>query len=262
MAKLALTKMKTKNSSYQEQPRGNEYFGIRVHDWIEQAEKYHSPTITPFLNESEVAIVKKICGNKIAYHEDGGYDEANYKRVIFLPNREDDFSLVVCLVATFNPKFNEIGHRDVLGALMNLQIARNQIGDLWVEGNRIILYTTHSQSAYIQQNCTKIKRSSIQFNESSQHYAQVINRIKSTVSVSSERLDAVISAMIQKPRGIAQDLIRDGSVKVNHEILEDSSKLCNNEDTISIRGFGKYIYRGVIKTTKKDRYLIEFEKYS
>ena len=68
-----------------------------------------------------------------------------------------------------------------------------------------------------------------------------------------------LSAMIQKPRGIAQDLIRDGSVKVNHEILEDSSKLCNNEDTISIRGFGKYIYRGVIKTTKKDRYLIEFE---
>lgn len=254
--------MKTKSSATIEQPRGNEYFGIRVQDWIEQAQRYNKPTITPFLNESELAIIKKICGNKIAYREDGGYDEALYKRVIFLPRAEDDFSLVVCLTASFNQKFNQISHRDVLGALMNLQIARNQIGDLWIEDNRIILYTTHTQSLYIQQNCNRIKRSSIQFKESQILYAQTIHKIKSTVSVSSERLDAVLSAMIQKPRSIAQQLIESGNVKVNHEILEDSSKLCNNEDTISIRGFGKYVYLGIVKTTKKDRYLVEFEKYS
>lgn len=262
MAKSALTKMRTKNGNSDDQYRGNEFFGVRVQDWIEQAKKSIKPVITPFLNESELAIVKTICGKHIAYREDGGYDEANYKRVIFYPNAEDDFSLVVCLVATFNTKFNEIGHRDVLGALMKLQIERNQIGDLWIDDNRIILYTTQTQARYIEQNCTRIKRASITFKETDERYSQKINKIRHTCSVSSERLDVLVGAMIQKPRSVAQELIQSGRVKVQYEILEDSSKLCNNGDTISIRGFGKYVYLGYSKTTKKDRFLIEFDQYS
>jgi RNA-binding protein YlmH len=250
--------MKT-SESFLEHYKGNESFVARVQDWINQAERYHKPIVTPFLNETECFIVEKICGKQIPYRFDGGSKDATLKRVIFFD--EDGFSLVVCLVATFNTKFETISHRDVLGSLMNIGIERNQIGDLWVDDNRIVCYTTDTQGDYIIQNCTRIKRSSIQFSESPIHYEQVIKKEKFTVTISSERLDNVVSAMMQKSRTIAQEYIQSQKVRVNHEILEETSKLCNNGDTISIRGVGKFIYLGKIKTTRKDRYLVEFEKY-
>lgn len=251
--------MKT-NNSLLEHYRGNESFVARVNDWIEQSQRYHKPVMTPFLNEAECALVEKICGKKIPYRMDGGYLDATLKRVVFFD--EDDFSLVVCLSASFNTKFESIGHRDVLGALMNIGIERNQLGDLWVSDDLIVCYTTEKQAEYIIQNCTKIKRSTIQFKISPKHYEQIIKKEKFTTTISSERLDNVVGVMIQKSRKIAQEYILSQKVRVNHEVLEETSKLCNNGDTISIRGVGKFIYLGKLKTTRKDRILIEFEKYS
>lgn len=248
------------NDLFLEHYKGNESFVARVQDWIDQSERYHKPIITPFLNETECALVEKICGKQTPYRMDGGYPNATLKRVVFFS--EDDFSLVVCLCATFNTKFETIGHRDVLGALMNIGIERNQLGDLWVNDNMIVCYTSQKQADYIIQNCTKIKRSNIEFKVSDRHYEQIVKKERFTTTISSERLDNVVSAMIQKSRSIAQEYIVSQKVRVNHETLEETSKLCNNGDTISIRGVGKFIYLGKLKTTRKDRILIEFEKYS
>ena len=48
---------------------------------------------------------------------------------------------------------------------------------------------------------------------------------------------------------------------MNHMVLDVPDKVCDNNDTISIRGEGRFIYRGVQHTTKSDRVVAVFDKY-
>lgn len=241
--------------------KGNELLVSRIEDWINQAKRYHDSIVTPFLNEKEVAIVKKICGNRINFTLDGGYSNAQMAKVVFSVDDEPVQSDVVCLMATYNERFIKLTHRDVLGALMNLNIQRNQFGDLWVDGNKIVLYTSKNLVNFIMNNCTRISKCDIQFEISSNNLVQVINKKAFTAIISSQRLDNVVSALAGVSRTQAQVLIRAQKVSINHEILVETSKLCNNDDTISIRGVGRFVYLGILKNTKKERILVEFEQY-
>ena len=82
-----------------------------------------------------------------------------------------------------------------------------------------------------------------------------------TKTIASFRLDSVVSALLAISRTNAQILIKQKLVFVNYEILEENSYLCNNDDTISVRGYGRYIIMEVIKITKKERLLLKFGKY-
>ena len=75
------------------------------------------------------------------------------------------------------------------------------------------------------------------------------------------RLDSIVSALINVSRTKAQSLIDDKMVFVNYKLLEEKSYLCNNDDTISVRGYGRYVIMEVVKTTKKQRLLLRLGKY-
>ena len=59
----------------------------------------------------------------------------------------------------------------------------------------------------------------------------------------------------------AQGLIRAQKVSVNHKILDECDFLCHNEDTISVRGYGRFVLKGQRGQTRSDRIVAEFEKY-
>lgn len=241
--------------------KGNELLVSRIEDWINQTERYHDSIVTPFLNEKEQLVVKRVCGKRIHFVFDGGYPYAQMAKVIFSVNEETVQSDVVCLTATYNKRFSTLTHRDVLGALMNLNINRNQFGDLWVDDNRIVLYTSMNLVPFIQMNCTRISRCDVQFEISPVKLIQVLKKRVFTAIISSPRLDNVVSSLAKLSRTQAQVMIQAQKVSINHEILVESSKLCNNDDTISIRGVGRFVYLGILKNTKKERILVEFEQY-
>lgn len=80
-----------------------------------------------------------------------------------------------------------------------------------------------------------------------------------TVIIASERLDAIVAGLTHLSRQKAKEMILQGLVQVNHIVLEAPDKMCDNNVTISIRGKGRFRYLGVIKKTKSDRLLAEFE---
>ena len=79
--------------------------------------------------------------------------------------------------------------------------------------------------------------------------------------MSSLRLDVLVSAFSHLSRAKAQQLIKNGLVKVNHLVLEDCSYLCYNNSVISIRGHGRFLFQDVTKKTKKDNFVITAAKY-
>ena len=75
------------------------------------------------------------------------------------------------------------------------------------------------------------------------------------------RLDTIVACLANVSRGKAQEMIASQRVKVNHVVLEQSTFVCNNNSAISIRGYGRFYVREVIKKTKKDRLVIDVGVY-
>lgn len=168
---------------------------------------------------------------------------------------------IVCLKAVFSSRFTSLSHRDVLGALLHLGIERELLGDLIVKEKEIFIFADKEIEAYIMSNLTRIKHSSVHFKpyEGTLSYTPEISYEHKIVS--SMRLDVLVSTLAKVSRKKAQQMIWSGQVKVDHLTLEETSYLCNNNSAISIRGYGRFHIKEVVKRTKKDHLVIEAGKY-
>ena len=79
---------------------------------------------------------------------------------------------------------------------------------------------------------------------------------KAEFVVSSERLDVLVSAIYNMSRSKAQILFNQEKVFVNGAV-KSGSFVAKVGDKISVRGYGRFIYNGVLRRTKKDRCVIE-----
>ncbi|MEG0330484.1 MAG: YlmH/Sll1252 family protein [Longicatena sp.] len=236
---------------------GSEEFVKRIYDVIEQMERQKRILTTHFLTPSEALIVERICGNTIRYIKDGGYENAQRVRMMFTPYESEETIPISIVKASYNPNFGSLDHRDFLGALMNIGLEREKIGDLLIIEHDLYAICCQDVENYICCNLTKIKRTKVNFKavEEKLVYEEKRNYIQKNVT--SLRLDSIVAAITNLSRAKAQDLIREKSVKVNHLVLEQISYLCNNNSTISIRGYGRFVFTKVLKKTKKERFVIE-----
>ena len=110
----------------------------RVMDKLELAQNRGVPVHTPFLSPGERAAVEdllRLCGPTRSLFW-GGYPDAERAACVFLPDwqeaedvTDDPEGPVAAVEGTF-PTNADLGHRDVLGALMGLGITREKLGDI------------------------------------------------------------------------------------------------------------------------------------
>lgn len=241
--------------------RGNEAFVKRILDLMDQCNRQNRWIITPFLTPLEQDIATKVMGKQCIWKMDGGFVDAEMKRLAMGPYDYDvDFEMC-CLKATYLQKERCITHRDVLGALMHLGLARNQFGDIVIVGTNIYVFVRKEIVPILTQECKQIARYSIHFEESDeiiQHQEELHYENK---TIHSLRLDCVVAACTNLSRTKAERLIQSKLVKVNHLPLEDCTCLCNNNSTVSIRGYGRFHLKTDGRVSKKGRIIIEIGKY-
>ena len=238
----------------------SEYAALAAHleDLKTKSETWHRPMASAFLSEEEQAAMQKVFPASSYVRYDGGYPGARKKKVIFLYDPDDDFSDIVCLKARIDQRFRKIGHRDILGALMHLQIERSSFGDFWIDDNQICLYTSETMKEFLCANLIRINQLSVSFEETAERPVQVFRTRKFTCVIASERIDAVVAGLCHCSRSEAKEMIRQGLVQMNHITLEEPDELCNNNVTISIRGAGRFTFLGTVRKTKSDRIAAEF----
>lgn len=229
-------------------------------DLRDKSEIWHTNLYSGFLNEQQQAVAQKYFPASDTVIYDGGYPGAAKRRVIFQNIVEDGFYDIVCLSARIDQRFRKISHRDVLGALMHLQIERSAFGDFWVEEDHIHLYTTTSMAPFLMQNLTRINQLSVSFEINKDRPVQIFQTKKMTVIAASTRMDAIVASLAHVSRSQAKEMIRGGLVQLNHITLDSPDKLCDNNGTISIRGKGRFRFLGVIRKTGGDRVAIEIEQ--
>lgn len=238
--------------------KGEEVFVKKILDYRYQALEHQKMVLTPFFNPHEQDIVHQVIGHELQVKSYGGMQNAENQRMIICPDfydiHDDDFQVEVVEVV-YHPQFGRLAHKDVLGALMNLGIKRDCIGDIY-DDEHIYFACTKQTFPYIREHLKQIKKSKVHL-KSIDAFIEIKRQYTAkTFFVSSLRLDKIVAALFKVSRQNASEAIRSGFVKVNHKEVEEVSFLCHNNDMVSFKKHGRVMIVDEHRQTKQGNHVI------
>jgi RNA-binding protein YlmH len=252
-----------KMSIYQHfRPEEREFID-QVLGWQEYVEQSYAPKITDFLDPREQQIIKTIIGNhsEVKWALFGGSHATERQRALLHPDYMEasieEFQISL-FELEYAKKFISIEHRQVLGSLMSLGLKRGKFGDIILKDDRVQFYAAAEISDYVRLQLDRVGRAGISLKEVP--FSQAIEPVESwrelSVTVSSLRLDTLLSAIYNLSRQKAQIYIQQGGVKVNWMNIENPAFECGKADIISVRGLGRGKIVTIEGKTKKDKWRV------
>ena len=243
----------------------------RLTELSERAERTGTFTFTDFLSMAEVSVFRKMrregsLGKALVYGTDVGIDTE--RCMIRFGDEEscgysEEFPILIVKIAPVQAKFaDDLTHRDFLGAVLGLGIEREKTGDIFIADNTAYMFACSGIAEYITDNLEYVRHTHVK--------TEIVTELpdtlqphfeKRTVIVSSNRLDAVISKLYNLSREQSLKLVTEAKVYVNGEEITSNSRSLKEGDVVSVRGFGKWIFRGETGRTRKDRLCMEIEVY-
>lgn len=218
-------------------------------------------TYTPFLGLSQQQVFQSI-KKELAYAGyamEGGAPVCERKLVRFgnpdILGYEEAYPIACLKMMPVMPKFaDSLTHRDFLGAIMNLGIERDTIGDIFLQKQGGILFCRETIASYLEENLRQVKHTSITCemveDAGELQYAQPENM---SVTVSSTRIDGVIAKLYNISRSRSLELFRMGKVFVNGIAIENNSYPLKKDDAVTVRGYGKFLFYGQAGESKKGK---------
>lgn len=247
----------------------------KVMDNIKFTKTKNKIELTDFLDErQQKLIITQLQKNNFnSYELFGGFQNAERKVIFFIPDKFQKIENIKSVFSNFikcikinlpRELFSKYSHRDYLSAIMKLGIKREKVGDILVfeDGAEILILDTISE--YVFQNITQLTRfskSKVEIINLNKLSIPIIKKEKFNIIVQSMRLDSVVSEICNTSRTIAGKLIEEERILLNYEIITKLSKDVKENDKLTVRGKGKFIIGKIISRTKKDRIIVEVEKY-
>lgn len=235
-----------------------------------------------FLDPHQRSLANKLLtGSSITYLFDGGYDGAERAVCLFVPeylNTSDrttasfrkaliqsrQYPIRLLRVQHDESKYvNTLTHRDYLGALMNLGIRRETLGDILVHRSFAQIMVLDKMADYIINNLIQVSNAAVRVQESDILTIEAVNPevkiVKATVA--SLRLDAVLAEGFSLSRGDAASYIKAGKVALNFEECLSPDARVAEGCIISLRGMGRMVLEEVGGQSKKNRMFITIKRF-
>ncbi len=215
----------------------------------------------------------------------------------FLASDEESSPISVLEVTIPPAEHRTPGHRDYLGALMGQGIKREKLGDIIIlgqdsksksssaqgSGQNSTQSSAHAAAAssgkpavrgaqiivaseladYLVQNFTQVGAASISTKKIpiSNLRTSEIRTQELSITVSSPRLDNIISGVFNISRTAAKDAITRGLVFVSGIEVNKPDHSLRGGEKLVLRGSGKAIYHGPTGTSRKGKTYITITKY-
>lgn len=239
----------------------------RVLDKFEQMERRSIPTATEFLSPRELAMAVALlntAGIRGCYVTDGGYENAERRVITFQPEwAEGTEGELAFLRAAFHGADSALTHRDILGSLMGLGITRERVGDILISPHSADVVVSPALAEFLVREWTDAGRVRLTVTEIGREELLVpevkTQRVQDTVS--SMRLDAVVSTAFAMSRGRAAELIAAGKVSLDHVPCDKTDKPVACGAIITARGFGKAVVRECDRVSKKGRIILVMDRF-
>lgn len=243
----------------------------KIEDKIDQCRDGWYVTSTGFLDSHEQALVRKTAMHAagvrtIMY---GGYEDAERRMLVCIPSElpvSDDEALdgLVSVLRVKKPAISRsLSHRDYLGSILGLGIERRLIGDILVreDGADILIIPEAAEfllREYHQAGRTEVKTGAVSLGD------LIIPEMRCEMirdTVSSVRLDSVVSSAFRMSRSNAAEAIRRGLVSVDHaECLKTDLKV-EEGAILTLKGKGKAVLEEIGSESKKNRTWIRIKRY-
>ena len=246
----------------------------KIDDKIKLSKTRNKILNTDFLYEEQIAKVEKYL--RSIKHQNylyfGGYLNASRKVLIIYPEKLTEEIVKKNLNAIFSAIRIELpnelkgtySHKDFLGGIMKLGIAREKIGDIITVDNGADIIILKENEEYIYENLkllTRFRKSNISVIDIVDIVVKETEFENFSVIVSSMRIDNFISELAKTSRNKAEELIEFDRVLLNYETVAKASKVVKENDVITIRGKGKFIIGKTLRTTKGNKLVIDVKKY-
>jgi len=242
-------------------------FCSHIDDLINRCEKKYIPQFTHFLDERQGMIARQMMAR--AGWEDyllfGGYDAAARCVLgVFPPYHEAPEEEFPIQALTFSYREEDsLSHRDFLGSLMALQIKREALGDILVGKGQTVVFASPPVASYIQNELKKVGSVGVKISQGMPETLSIQQEFQSiSGTVSSLRLDCVVSLATKLSREKSAQLIRSGLVMLDFVPCQQVDRLVKEGDRMSIRGHGKYNIGASDGFSKKGRIRLTVQKYT
>ena len=159
--------------------------------------------------------------------------------------------------------YNQLTHQSILGSLFALNITPETFGDIVLFNNNFYIFLTEQISTLVSTELTIIGNEKVKLEEANPNLLKDYTRNYQDIEiiVSSLRIDNVLSKLLETNRNKTKDIITNKLVTLNYNTLTKTDYILKQNDIFSIKKYGKYKYINIIKTTKKDNYIILIKKY-
>lgn len=243
----------------------------KIEDKISQSRDGWYVTATGFLDSHEQALAKRsvmhAAGVRTLMY--GGYDDAERRMLVCVPadlpisDEEAIDGLVMVLRVTKPAMSRALSHRDYLGSILGLGIERRLTGDILVRDDGADIFIVPEIADFLlreyhQAGRTEVKTRVVPAGE------VIVPEMRCEIikdTVSSVRVDSVISSAFRVSRNTAAEAVRSGLVSVDHaECLKVDAKV--EEGAILVmKGKGKAMLEEIGKESKKNRTWIRIKRF-
>ncbi len=188
----------------------------------------------------------------------------------YIDIKQSDFPISCVKISPVNKKFcDKLTHSDFLGAVMNLGIKRDQVGDIVVKevdsyskAYEAYIFCKSNKEKLIS-SITQIKHTTVKTEIISNAEISIEQKLERNFRKCSlvPRLDSIISVACKSSRSQCLTYIKAGNVYINGRCCTENAKEIKNNDIITIREFGKFLIETSEVTTKKGRFHIIVKQY-
>ena len=241
----------------------------RLLELAERSYKCSQYFFTGFMSSADVSLLHEVVDNlNLAYKLWGGSESCERKMARFGDEAsigyDMPFPIVILHMEPLLEKFSdEFSHRDFLGAIMNLGVKRETLGDIFIIGKHGYIFVEEKIADYIIENLDKVRHTHVKVTRVHELPQEItVNRNDVKLLVSSLRLDVVIAGKYKLSRNQALELFRAKKVFLNERICENNSYSVKTGDVISVRGYGKMVFKEISGETRKGRIYIQVEEYA
>ncbi len=176
---------------------------------------------------------------------------------------ETPFPIVCLKIAPKSEKFaDKLTHRDFLGSLTALGIERSTLGDIIISNNIGYVFAKDTIADFIIGELSKIKRTDVKVTQTEALPDGALYKTEQKrVQANGERLDALVAKVFSLSRDDASTLFKKRLVFADGREIESTSYIPRVGETVSVRGYGRFIYLGYDSLTKKGKKNIMVELY-
>ncbi len=249
----------------------DELITARIEDRIAQCRDGWYVTSTGLLDTHEQALAiaasRHAAGVRTFMY--GGYDEAERRMLVCVPkdlpvsDEEATDGLLRVLRVKLPAISRELSHRDYLGSLLGLGIERRLTGDILVRPDGADIIIVPGIEEFLLKELHRIGSVEVKTEAAAISELMVPEARAEYIrdSVSSVRLDSVISSAFRLSRGKAAEAIRRGLVSVDHAECVKPDAPVHEGAVLVLKGKGKAVMEETGGESRKGRIRIVIKRY-